>query len=319
MSRRSLCAGPPLVLSGIVFGFGAILPALIYYPSSPEPSTPPKKVINSIGMEFSHISAGRFKMGSPEKEAQRSHDETQHEVIITQEFWLGVHEVTQRQFKKVMGYNPSYFSADGKGKPGATYCERSKPAGGKGKIHGETGDYPVENVSWTEAIEFCTKLNDLAKEHGRTYRLPTEAEWEYACRAGTACYQVFCFGNSLSSEQANFDGRYPYGNAEKGRFFDHTCTVGSYQPNGFGLYDMHGNVWEWCLDRYDKDYYSRSPRKDPQGPASSRDEVRVMRGGCFYDSGEAPRSANRNRATPDSRTSIIGFRVVHTLARGQKP
>ena len=223
----------------------------------------PKEIDNSIGMKLVRIPTGKFTMGSPNGEKNRSEDEEQHEVEITKEFWLGIHEVTQKEFKAVMGYNPSYFSKDGEGKTGVTYI--TKPAGGKDKVPADTSGFPVENVSHEEAEEFCKKLTAKEAKSGRKYRLPTEAEWEYACRGGAASSTPFHFGDTLSSSQANFNGNYPYGGADKGEYL-RTCKVGSYKKNGFGLYDMHGNVWEWCADWYSKDYYSKSPAKDPPGP-----------------------------------------------------
>src|SRR5262249_29972223 len=154
--------------------------------------------------------------------------EDQHEVEITKPFYLGVYEVTQDEFKKVMRYNPSYFSADGKGKAGVTYTY-GKPGGGKDKVKGlSTGKLPVENVSYDEVLEFCKKLSERDNKAGkrRKYTLPTEAQWEYACRGGAGLRNssVFHFGNSLSSKQANFNGNYPYGGAAKGMHLDRTCT-----------------------------------------------------------------------------------------------
>src|SRR5262249_4711820 len=128
-------------------------------------------------------------------------------------------------------------------------------------------DHPMENVLWAEAVEFCKRLSALAEEKraARRYRLPTEAEWEYACRAGTTT--PFHFGDSLSAKQANFNGNFPYGDAGKGPYLRQTAKVGSYLPNAWGLYDMHGNVAEWCADWYDPAYYKHSPREDPRGPA----------------------------------------------------
>jgi formylglycine-generating enzyme required for sulfatase activity len=185
-----------------------------------------KEIVNSIGMKLVLIPAGTFKMGSPREEADRRNDEAQHDVEITKEFYLGTYEVTQQHFKDVMGYNPSYFSKDGMGKTGEKYGW--KPAGGKARVPADTSNFPVENVSWEEANEFCEKLTAKSSERGRKYRLPTEAEWEYSCRGGAPAYRVFHFGNSLCSKQANFDGVQPYGEANKGDCLKRTCKVGSY-------------------------------------------------------------------------------------------
>jgi len=145
---------------------------------------------------------------------------------------MGVYTVTQAQYRQVMGKNPSWFSAQG---------------GGKKKVAGlDTDAFPVEWVSWNDAKEFCAKVSALAelKSRGLVVDLPTEAEWEYACRAGTKT--VFHSGNSLSSKQANFDGDYPYGGASKGLYLERTARVGSYAANAWDLYDMHGNVYQWC-------------------------------------------------------------------------
>jgi formylglycine-generating enzyme required for sulfatase activity len=267
--------------------------------------------INAIGMELVHIPGGKFKMGSPESEVGRDdRDEQQHDVEVSS-FHLGVHEVTQNLFRAVMGYNPSYFSTNARGIGGVSY-ERSLPGGGKDIIPNgdDTEVYPVENVSWEEAREFCEKLTsrDTKKPAGWRYRLPTEAEWEFACRGGSPTYQVFHFGNSLSSDQANFDGNSPYGLSDRGNYLVRTCKVGSYAKNRFGLYDMHGNVWEWCGDWYGQDYHREGPRKDPQGPLTGSE--RVYRGGSWFGNGRSCRSANRNRAAPMDRDYYIGFRVA---------
>jgi formylglycine-generating enzyme required for sulfatase activity len=261
-------------------------------------------IVNSIGMKFVLIPAGTFWMGSPEDEARRQADEGPvHEVEITQPFYLGVTPVTQEQYEQVMGTNPSYFSAQGEG---------------KGKVRGmKTRAFPVENVSWKDAVEFCQRLSALAEEVttaggiGGTpprYRLPTEAEWEYSCRGGALSYQVFHFGNSLSSTQANFDGNYPYGGAGKGRYLARTSKVGSYPANGFGLHDMHGNVWEWCADWYDEKYYAVSPRQDPRGPETA--SARVLRGSSWYLNGYHCRSAYRSSGEPERRRQFDGLRVA---------
>jgi formylglycine-generating enzyme required for sulfatase activity/serine/threonine protein kinase len=276
-----------------------------------------KEITNSIGIKLVRIPAGTFTMGSTNEEQDESLVEgekihrkklsaelvaflrgegPQHKVEITKDFYLGVYEVTQRQYRTIMGINPSFFSAAG---------------WGKDKVKGmDTNDFPVEQVFWDEAVAFCKKLSDLPaeKKAGRTYRLPTEAEWEYACRGGAPSYQVFHFGNSLSSTQANFNGTFPYGGADKGDYLERPCIVGSYPANGFGLYDMHGNVAEWCSDWYDKDYYSKSPRRDPQGPSTGI--YRVIRNVCWRDYGRGCRSAARSGGAAANRYFGWGFRVT---------
>ena len=243
-----------------------------------------RELVNSLGMRFAFIPAGRFLMGSPESENRRSGDEgPQHEVEITHPFYLGIHQVTQEQYKKVIGKNPSHFKST-VDPGGLTWNE----------VH-----HPVESVSWEDAVEFCRELSARPVERavGRSYRLPTEAEWEYACRGGANSSNPFFFGSSLSSAQANFDGN-----------LQRTTPVGSYQPNAFGLYDMHGNVWEWCADWYDRQYYQLSPRQNPQGPQNG--SARVLRGGSWNSSGFNFRSAVRFYQHSDTRSSTIGFRVV---------
>ncbi|MCB1023316.1 MAG: formylglycine-generating enzyme family protein, partial [Acidobacteria bacterium] len=172
---------------------------------------------NMIGMELVNIPSGKsFMMGSPDGEAERDPDEGPlREVTIGKDLWIGKYEVTQEEYEKVMGETPSAFRD----------CPRC----------------PVENVSWDNAQEFIKKLNAMDSKY--IYRLPSEAEWEYAARAGSKTPTAF--GNDLSSKQANFDGRHPFGSApEQPRLITKTVPVGSYQPNAWGLYDMHGNVWE---------------------------------------------------------------------------
>jgi formylglycine-generating enzyme required for sulfatase activity len=209
---------------------------------------------------------------------------------------MGAHEVTQEQYQKVMGKNPSWFSAAG---------------GGNDKVAGlDTQPFPVETVSWEEAVAFCTNLSELPEEKraGWSYRLPTEAEWEYACRGGAATSTPFGFGTSLSSTQANFDGNDPSGEAARGPYLGRTCAVGSYRPNGFGLHDLHGNVWEWCADRYGPYPATGTLIQDPTGPTTG--DRRVLRGGSWYFYGRNCRTAYRSRNDPGFRNNDFGFRVV---------
>ncbi len=248
-----------------------------------------EEVTNSLGMKFRRIPAGSFVMGSPDGEERREDDEFQHPVTISRPFFMGVHEVTQSQFRQVMGTNPSYHQEDGR----------------------VTDDQPVEYVTYDEAVEFCARLGTLAAEK-RTrhrYRLPTEAEWEYACRAGTTT--PFHFGEDLSSFVANFDGNYQYGNAQRGPYTARPTPVGSYdRPNAWGLHDMHGNVWEWCSDWYDRDYYRHSPQTDPQGPRDGT--MRVVRGGSWLNVASDLRSATRFYDDPTRRAYNRGFRIILT-------
>jgi uncharacterized protein (TIGR02996 family) len=251
---------------------------------------------NSIGMELVLIPPGQFVMGSPPDEEGRRDDETQREVASTRPFYLGAFPVTQEEYQNVTGTSPSYFSTGGDG---------------AGSVKGlDTRRFPVEQVSWDDAVAFCKKLSAMPAEtrSGRKYRLPTEAEWEYSCRGGARSSEPFHFGASLSSTQANFNGNYPYGAAHKGPYLARTSEVGSYKPNAFGLYDLHGNVWEWCSDWYEPGYYATSPAKDPSGPP--RGSGRVLRGGNWYNPGQYCRSAIRDRYAPAYRNDHLGFRVA---------
>jgi formylglycine-generating enzyme required for sulfatase activity len=265
------------------------------------PTTLGQWLKNSIGMEFVLIPSGKFLMGSPASEQGRDDDEQQHEVEITQPFYLGVYAVTQEEYERVMGQNPSWFSPSG---------------GGKRKVAKyQTKRFPVESVSWHDALRFCSLLAELPEEKnaGRTYRLPTEAEWEYACRGEAHAGTPFHAGSSLSSKQANFNGAYAsYGTPQVDPYLNRTTTVGSYGPNAFGLYDMHGNVWEWCADWYDENYYQTGPQRDPPGPPSGTH--RVLRGGSWVNKERDCRTANRYWYAPVIRNNNIGFRVVVIVA-----
>jgi formylglycine-generating enzyme required for sulfatase activity len=255
------------------------------------PASLPRRLTNAIGMTLVVIPAGTFRMGSPPSEAERSDDEgPQHEVTITRPFYLGIYPVTQRQYEAVMAENPSYFSSGKGGGP----------------------DFPVERVSWYDAVAFCRKLSELPaeKEAGRVYRLPTEAEWEYACRGGLPT--PFTSGVTLSSREANFNGNYPYGVTARGPYLERTTKVGSYPPNPFGLFDMHGNIWEWCSDYYERNYYRNSPRYDPPGPPAGT--LRVVRGGSCLQIGRFCRSAYRFGVSPENRDLDVGMRVVMVWA-----
>ena len=219
---------------------------------------------------------------------------------ISQPFYMGVYEVTQGEYESVMGTNPSWFSKTGFGSSTVNGMNTSK--------------FPVERVSWDDAAEFCQKLS--AKD-GVTYRLPTEAEWEYAARAGTTT--PFHFGSTLNGDKANVNGNYPYGTTTKGAYLKRTTTVGSYPKNAFGLFDMHGNVWEWCEDVYDESLYGKRSGTTTDPKVTSGSEYRVLRGGSWYFNSWNSRSAVRFGFTPDDRVDDFGFRVVISSAAVRTP
>jgi uncharacterized protein (TIGR02996 family) len=260
---------------------------------------------NSIGMTFALVPAGRFLMGTPREEEGHTSDEApQHEVEITQPFYLGAYPVTQAQYRQVRRRNPSHFSRNGPG---------------KSLVRGVSTDlFPVDNVSWEDALRFCELLSQRQSERraGRCYRLPTEAEWEYAARAAGATRAPFHLGHSLSVNDANFAGDEPYGEAPEGPTLARTSQVGSYKPNALGLYDMHGNLWEWCHDWYSATYYQSSPSQDPPGPEGDSDpgSGRVLRGGCYEGPGWYARAGDRGRIDPTLRFRTYGFRVAFTAA-----
>ena len=227
---------------------------------------------------FRFISQGQFLMGSPENEPERFSNETQHLVQLTQDYWMAETAVTQELYEAVIGENPSDFVGQQR---------------------------PVDTVSWDDAKSFIDKFNS---EAGLGLRLPTEAEWEFACRAGTTT--PFSFGENITSTQVNFDGTRPYNNGPKSEYRSETVDVRSFQSNDWGLYEMHGNVWEWCEDWFG-DYESRdlkNPIKDPQGRDSG--ENRVLRGGSWNNGGGLCRSAVRFPDLPGLRINYIGFRLV---------
>ncbi|MBK1990655.1 formylglycine-generating enzyme family protein [Sphaerospermopsis aphanizomenoides BCCUSP55] len=231
---------------------------------------------NNITLEMVEIPGGSFNMGSPASEKGRNdYESPQHEVNVPA-FAMGKFAVTQEQYQQIMGKNPSNF---------------------KGVKR------PVEQVSWNDAVEFC---NQLSQKTGRTYRLPSEAEWEYACRAGTTT--PFHFGDTITSDLANYKGTVTYASEPTGEYRQQTTNVGSFPPNSFGLYDMHGNFWEWCQDDW-HDNYINAP-KDSSGWTSRSDNTKVLRGGSWGNNPGYCRSAYRYSYDRDSRDFDIGFRVV---------
>jgi len=266
-------------------------------PAQSEPTTEPaagETVANSIGMQLVLIPAGEFLMGSPDTDSYaRDSEKPQHPVRITKPFCLGIYPVTQQEYERVMGENPSKFKEDPR--------------------------LPVEMVSWLNAIEFCNRLSELegldqyyrtdsreiAILGGEGYRLPTEAEWEYACRAGTTT-RWSC------GEEENILQRFARFNVNSQ---DKTHLVGEKDPNDWGLFDMHGNVWEWCWDWFDECYYAKSPTDDPRGPSEAT--LRVIRGGGWGNLARNCRAAYRDRLDPPSRWHDLGFRVAAVPPGGQ--
>ena len=244
----------------------------------------PKEITNSIGMKLVLVPKGTFIMGSPQTEEARNENETQHEVTISKDYYLGVTELTQGQYEKVMGTNPSHFQKQ--------VIRKS-----------DSSMFPVEQVSWEDAIEFCNKLSDLPEEKkaGRVYRLPTEAEWQYACRAGSKT--AYSFGKSSKSL-----GDYAW---IKGNSNDQTHPVGEKKANAWGLFDMHGNVYELCRDWYGE--YPKGAVSDPtvSDPVIPRDVAgRVSRGGFWGYVNANCRSAYRNKFAQSIRSDAVGFRVA---------
>jgi len=233
---------------------------------------------NSIGMKFAWVPAGTFLMGSPPDEEGRKDCETQHKVTLTKGLWLGVHQVTQASWLKIMGDNPSARQGE---------------------------DLPVEQVSWEDCKAF---LHTLSSQEDMVYRLPTETEWEYSCRAGTTT--PFYFGASISPDQANYNGRDSYGGGKTGVDRGSTTRVGSFPANGWGLHDMHGNVHEWCADWFGE--YPKGDVVDPKGPESG--DHRLHRGGSFTGPAMYVRSARRVWYWPSFRVHHIGFRVAMTFS-----
>ena len=248
--------------------------------------------IPDLSLDMLWVPAGTFTMGSPTTEAGRGKDETQHQVTLTKGFYLGKYEVTQAQWEKVMGSNPSRLKGSNR---------------------------PVEQVSWNDAVAFCKKLTEIEKKAGRlpkgmAYQLPTEAQSEYACRAGTGT--IFSWGNSASSTQANFNGTEPYGGGAAGPNLQKTTDVGSYLANPWGFHDLHGNVHEWCADWYGT--YQTGPVSDPVGPVGG--SARVIRGGLFRAFGKQVRSAERHQINPAERSGNLGFRLsLRTVAVMTEP
>jgi formylglycine-generating enzyme required for sulfatase activity len=257
------------------------------------------EVAEGVGMTFVLVPPGKFRMGSPEDEKERATDEDLHEVTLTEPFDLGKTEVTQAQYQALTGANPSEFKG---------------------------ADRPVQQVSWEEAGDCAAKLTK-ERDDRHLYRLPTEAEWEYSCRGGRPVSQPFGIGDgrTLSSREANFNGFFPYGGVAEGPYLQAPRAVGSYPANALGLFDMHGNVAEWCQDRSDPSPPPGWPQPGPPGtprllgpgfaPGFS---ARVYRGGCWLYSAGYCRAARRGREAPSYRSNFLGFRLARSLPPGTR-
>lgn len=233
----------------------------------------------TTGLEFVFVKGGCYQMGDTFADGYKD-EKPVHEVCVN-DFYIGRYEVTQGEYQQMMSFNPSHFTR---------------------------GDrYPVENVGWDDAQVFIRKLN---RRSGKKYRLPTEAEWEYAAREGGKKVRFGTGNNIIGPDEANFDAspKHKKSYSRSGKYRKATVAVGSFNPNALGLYDMSGNVWEWCQDRYDADYYESSPKMDPTGPSFG--SYHTSRGGGWIDLPRNVRSVTRNRNWPDYRNGALGFRLV---------
>ncbi len=230
-------------------------------------------------LEMLAIPGGTFLMGSPENEEEISGRESPQHQVILQPFYMSKYPITQNQYQAIMGKNPSHFKG---------------------------GNRPVEFVSWYDATEFCQKLS---QKTGKTYRLPRESQWEYACRAGTTT--PFYFGETITTDLVNYNGNYTYGNSPKGKYRKQTTDVGIFPPNAFGLYDMHGNVWEWCADNWHDNYEGAPIYGSAWQENDEKEHYPVLRGGSWYFNPYFCRSAFRNlNSRRDDYDGNVGFRIV---------
>ena len=283
----------------------------------------PEVVTNTIGMKLVGIPAGQFMMGAEEDRADTLNKfpywDPRHKVRITKPFYMGQYEVTLGEFLKF--YNDSKYKIDAErdGEPSWGFEDGKLVESNRFRPWDPIGwkiemDHPVIYVSWNDAVAFCEWLS---KKEGKKYRLPTEAEWEYSCRAGTNSRYYFGddpeelihFANGADADRKTImptDASFPFLSGHDG--YPWTAPVGKFRPNAFGLYDMHGNVWEWCSDKFDENYYKHSPEDDPQGPGTGSSYV--LRGGAYHDTPDPLRCAYRINDPPSHRSFSSSFRVV---------
>jgi formylglycine-generating enzyme required for sulfatase activity len=271
-------------------GLGVALAALTTFAAEPAVE-PTASITNSIGMQLRRIPTGSIPTRVTDEDFLIKPVSTEFEITIEKRFHIGAYEVTQEEYEKVMGKNPSAFS------PVGYHAYRVKGM--------DTKRFPVENVTWAMAREFCTKLSEMPEEKkaGRVYRLPTGDEWEFAARAGSSKNVLFAFGDTFNSEMANFNGKVPYGDTKKGPYVERTTAVGSYKPNAFGLHDMHGNVWEWTSDEF--------RTKDGKEVAG----FKTLRGGSWLNRGRDCAATTRLGLAADEVFNNVGFRVVCEVAK----
>ncbi|MGL5135986.1 MAG: SUMF1/EgtB/PvdO family nonheme iron enzyme, partial [Planktothrix sp.] len=241
---------------------------------------------NNISLEMVSIPGGTFMMGAAQNEANASSDEYPQHLVNIAAFSMAKYPITQAQWEAVLAL------------PKIKIDLKRDPSDFKG------ANRPVENVNWHQAQEFCQRLS---QKTGKTYRLPSEAEWEYACRAQTT--SPFHFGETITADLANYDASNTYGSGPKGTYRRQTTDVGSFPPNTFGLYDMHGNIWEWCADPWHENY-NGAPTDGSVWESGGNTQYRVMRGGSWYNYPRYCRSAYRNWIEPDVRKRAYGLRVV---------
>jgi len=246
--------------------------------------------LNGVPLEMVLIPSGSFDMGAPEGELESRDNERHQHLVNVPHFFIGKYPVTQAQYQAIIGENPSNF--------------KENPSNFKGDNH------PVEEVTWHNAVEFCEQLS---QHTNRTYRLPAEAEWEYACRAGTKT--PFHFGATIIPKFANYDGSTVYGDGFEGKYRERTTPVGSFKvANAFGLYDMHGNVWEWCADHWHSNYEG-APTDGSAWIEGGNSSERLLRGGSWSLYPQICRSAYRNHVSPVFADHFGGFRVVCSASR----